>query len=80
MEWASVSYMVGTDLGNACADEFQIIYRQNGEGKSQTTKGYCKPGRVSHKFPINANVDRAKFCGRAKVGGSWGNFACIDIK
>ncbi|MBK4162543.1 hypothetical protein [Corynebacterium macginleyi] len=80
VEWARVSYMIGTDLGNACADEFQIIYRQNGEGKSQTSEGYCKPGRVHHEFPINANVDRAKFCGRAKVGGSWGNFACIDIK
>ncbi|MBS5998571.1 MAG: hypothetical protein KIA11_11705 [Corynebacterium sp.] len=80
VDWARVSYMVGASLGNACADEFQIVYRQNGKGKSQTAKGYCNPGRVHHEFPINANVDRAKFCGRAKVGGNWGNFACINIK
>lgn len=78
---AGVSYMVGTDVGNACADRFEIAYYEKGQRRVQSAAGHCAPGRVYKEFAIGRHLDNNRpFCGRAKVGGTWGNYACVTIK
>lgn len=79
---AAVVYMPGTDLAqsNACADEFEISYYQNGRRITETAGSKCTPVRVEHRFDLYKNLDaHTPICGRARIGSNWGNYACVNI-
>ncbi|KAA8719782.1 hypothetical protein [Corynebacterium phocae] len=80
---AAVAYFPGKNVvnNNACVDKFEIAYYKNGRRVTETAGGNCAPGRVTHTFSLNKNLDAHKpFCGRVRVGSTWGNYACVNIK
>lgn len=78
---ASVAYQTGTNVGNACVDKFEIAYYTNNRRFTQTSGRNCTPLRTSHTFGFNRNIQNNKpFCGRVLVGGTWSNYACIQIR
>lgn len=78
---ATVTYNQGTNLGNACVDEYEIAYYEGGARKVDTSGQNCALWRTTHKFDLNKDLDAgSQFCGRVKVAGQFGNYACIEIK
>lgn len=76
-----VSYNQGGDLSNACVDTFEVAYNEGGVRKVETAGKNCALWRTTHEFEINRDLDAdTTVCGRVQVGGSWGNYACIEIK
>ncbi|MFC5939737.1 hypothetical protein ACFPVT_10150 [Corynebacterium choanae] len=79
---AAVAYMAGSNMiqNNACVDEFEIAYYENGQRITETAGSNCAVGRVTHRFDLYKDVDaHTPFCGRVRVGENWGNYACINI-
>lgn len=82
VETASVAYFPGSTFitQNACVDEFEIAYYEYGNRVVQKGFGACAPGRVTHEFFLYSDMDAyTPFCGRVRVGDTWGNYACIEI-
>ncbi|MCF4005766.1 hypothetical protein L1O03_01050 [Corynebacterium uropygiale] len=80
---ATVAYVPGTDLKdkNACVDQFEIAYYKDGRRVTESGSSNCAFGRATHTFHLNKNLDaNTSFCGRVRIGNSWGNYACVDIK
>ncbi|SQG64984.1 Uncharacterised protein [Corynebacterium renale] len=79
---ASVAYVPGTSLAtsNVCVDEFEIAYYEHGQRITETGGNNCAVGRVTHTFTLYKNLDaHTPFCGRVRIGATWGNYACINI-
>lgn len=77
----AVAYNQVGELANACVDAFEISYYEGGARKIETADRNCAVWRTSHEFEINRDLDAGTTaCGRVQVGGSWRNYACVDIK
>ena len=82
VETATVAYVPGTGIvtANACVDEFEIAYYENEQRITESSGNDCAPGRVTHTFDLYKDLDAdSSFCGRVRVGGDWGNYACVSI-
>lgn len=81
VNWAAVSYQTGTNVQNACVDQFEVAFYSGGKRRVRTAGRNCAVFRTTHTFNFGYRLDANKpFCGRVKVGGSWGNYACVQIK
>lgn len=68
--------------GNACASEFQIIFRTpSGPGDNSYRLPECGLVQADHTFEVNKHMaDGSQFCGRANTTHGWTPYACIKIK
>ena len=79
---ATVAYAVGASMAqnNACVDEFEIAYYEDGQRVTETSGRNCAVVRVTHRFDLYKDLDaHTPFCGRVRIGEDWGNYACVNI-